>query len=152
MSNDKSAAPVTLRSGREPFEVALLTAITLYGIAATIAFDKFGVTTLKSFPEPWGRVFIAAFGAGALVALVGVLLNSLTGVLVERIGLWLVSGLGIAFALWSLGTVGARALAFVLLVLGVALASVVRLRQIHRQQKITSTAARLVMDEEEGEG
>ena len=138
-----------IRSGREPFEIALLTAVTLYGIAATIFFDKVSVTTLKSFPEPWGHIFIAAFGLGSGVALWGAIQASITGVLVEKVGLWFVSGLGSAFAIWSFGVNGIKALAFVILVLGVAAASTARLRQISVSNKLSTTQAGIVTDERE---
>lgn len=136
-----------IRSGREPFEIALLSAVTLYGIVATVFFDKVSVTTLKSFPEPWGHIFIAAFGLGAGVALWGAVQASITGILVEKVGLWFVAGLGSAFALWSFGVNGIRALAFVILVLGVATASAARLRQIHLSNRMSATQAGIVTDE-----
>lgn len=139
-----------ISTGREPFEVWALSAISLYGVAASISFDRFAVTTLRNFPAPAGQVFIGLFGLGALVALTGVLMGNVTGVLIERTGLWLVAGLGAAFAAWSAGTNGSRALAFVLLVLGVAIASGVRLRNIHRQQRRSTAAAKLATDEREG--
>lgn len=139
-----------IRSGREPFEIALLAAVTLYGIAATIFFDAVSVTTLRSFPVPWGRVFIAAFGLGSGIALWGAVQASITGILVEKAGLWLVAGLGSAFAIWSFGVNGIKALAFVILVLGVAGASAARLRQIHLSNKLSTVQAEIVTDERIG--
>lgn len=142
----------TLRSGREPFEVALLGAIALYGLVVTVAFDKVAVTTLRAFPEPFGRVFIILLALGALIAVIGVLMGNITGLLLEQVGLWWVSGLGLAFSIWSYGVNDARALGFIFLILGVAIASGVRLRQIYRQKKISTTAARLLTGDDERAG
>lgn len=136
-----------IRSGREPFEIALLSAIVLYGVLATIFFDQVSVTTLRSFPAPWGRLFIAAFGAGAAVALLGAVQPTITGILIEKMGLWSVAGLGSAFAIWSIGVNGVKALAFAVLILGVAAASAARLRQIYMANRASTTAAGIVTDE-----
>lgn len=136
-----------IRSGREPFEIALLSAVMLYGLTATIFFEQVSVTTLKSFPAPWGQLFIAVYGLGAGIALWGAIQASITGILVEKVGLWLVAGLGSAFAIWSFGVNGIRALAFVILVIGVAAASAARLRQIHVSNRLSTTQAGIVTDE-----
>ncbi len=131
-------------SGREPFEIALLSAISLYGLLAVVAYDKVAVTTLRSLPGPWGYIFIAASGAAALVALSGALMVSITGLLVEKIGLWAVSGLYGAFAIWSIGLNGARSTGFAVMLLGVALAALVRVWQINRSKRVSTTAAGLI--------
>lgn len=136
-------------SGREPFEIALLSAISLYGLIAVIAYDKVAVTTLRSLPAPWGYIFIAGSGAAALVALCGALMVSITGLLVEKIGLWAVGGLYGAFAVWSIGLNGARSLGFAVMLLGIALAALVRVWQINRSKKVSTRAASLV-DGDEG--
>ncbi|KJK44433.1 hypothetical protein UK23_29470 [Lentzea aerocolonigenes] len=131
-------------SGREPFQITVLAAVVLYGLAALVDFNRFATSTLRVFPDPWGRVFIAGFALSAFAALAGMIMGNVSGVLIERIGLWPLAGIGAWYGLWSLGVNGSRALGFAAFLFALAIASICRIWKIRRAKQLSGVAAELV--------
>jgi hypothetical protein len=121
-----------LSSGRNSFEVAILTACLLYGLVGLVIFDRVATTTIRLFPTPFGHLVLGALASGALVALVGVARGDVFGVLLERAGMLVLLGSGLAYGLWAIGSNGLRGFAFASFLFAVAAASAGRIWQIQR--------------------
>lgn len=119
-------------SGRNPFEIAILFACAMYGLTGLVAYDEVATSSLRTFPEFWGKVFLASLLLGASVALVGIARSTLVGLFQERSGLVVLIGACSSYALWALGANGPRGIGFALLMFSIAGASAARIREIHK--------------------
>lgn len=118
---------------RSPFEVMLTVAFGLYCVAGLIAFDRVATTVLRSYPEPWARVFLGLCLVTCVVTLVGVArANTAFGVLVERVGLVGLGTVCATYTVWAIGNSGLRGLAFGLLLGALAGSALWRAWQITR--------------------
>lgn len=121
---------------RNPFQILMIAAFGLYCIAGLIAFDRIATSTLRSFPQPWGMVFLAVAGLACSIALTGTIRSgSVRGVLLERAGLTGLAGVAAAYAVWGLAGNGLRGLAFALMLSAIAIASAWRIAQIEAARR-----------------
>lgn len=119
-------------SGRNPFEIAILMACTMYGLTGLLAYEQVATSSLRSFPEWAGKLFLGCLLVGGGVALVGIARASLVGLFQERSGLVVLIGACSGYALWALGSNGPRGIGFALLMFSIAGASAARIREIHK--------------------
>lgn len=127
---------VVIRSGREPFEVSLMSVCLAYGLVALIFYNKMAATSLRLYPAPGGMIFLGLLAIGAAVTLYGLFgpgWRTVHGVHIERAGLVMLTGLCASYAVWTPFSVGARGTGL-LLFLGIAVAipGGWRLWQIHQ--------------------
>lgn len=125
-----------VRSGRHPFQVALLGVSLVSGLAGLILrgpAPSAGVDRALGAISPW---FYAALFVSAALGLLGAFWRSRDirglqlGLQVERAGMPLLAGAAGCYSALSLIASGGRALVAVLLIGGIALAALVRTRQI----------------------
>ena len=122
-------------SDRSPYQVMLTSAFALYSLAGVLVFTS--VTSpgsvLRTFPEPWARVFLALGLVTCLVVLGGTALRDRArGLLIERAGLFGNGSVCIAYAFWSFGNSGLAALGFGLMLLALGGSAAWRVIQINR--------------------
>jgi hypothetical protein len=123
-------------SRRNPFQVLIISAFGLYCIAGLAAYDRVATATIRSFPIPWGMVFLGLSAVACSVALTGTIRGgTVHGILLERAGLTGLAGVSGAYALWGLGNGGWRSLAFCLLLVAIAAAAVWRVVQINAARR-----------------
>lgn len=132
---------IVIQSGRNPFQLSILAACAVYGIAALVAYDTLASNSVKALGPVSGHLFLALLGACALTALTGVIMHNLTGVFVERAGLIGLSLVCLAFAAISVITMGGPATGFALLMVAISVASVGRLAQIQAGRRRAARAA-----------
>lgn len=130
-----------IQSGRNPFQVAILAACTLYGLSALVAYDTLASTSIRALGSGQGHLFLALLGTCSGTALAGVAMHNLTGVFVERAGMIGLSLVGLAFAAISAITMGGPATGFVLLMVAISAASVGRIGQIQAGRRRARAAA-----------
>jgi len=124
---------VTISSARTPYQVFILGVFFVYGMASLFLYSRIATASLKAFPEPWGRAFVAGLTLGAALVLWAALRNDVhTIVRFERTGHVILAGFFSVYASWSIGTVGMAGTAFWLTLLGLAGASVWRFLQIRQ--------------------
>jgi hypothetical protein len=121
---------IEIRGGKSPHEVALLLACVLLGGVSVIAFDRVASASARALPIPWGLVMYAGLVVTALVALIGVFSRGVVGALTERIGLWSSTAWCLGYGVIIVANSGARGILFGGFMLSVAIAHVVRARQI----------------------
>lgn len=121
---------LVIPSGKNSFQLSILIALTLYGFAGVVAYDKVATTTIRAFPILFAVVFLGLLGFGAGLALYGIYRRDVRGVVLEQAGLCVVAGLSVAFAVWAVGLNGSRATAFAVMFFAVAAASAGRITEI----------------------
>jgi hypothetical protein len=124
---------VTISSARVPHQVFILGVFFLYGLASLSLYDRIATNSLRAFPEPWGRAFVAGLTLGAGMVLWAALRDDLYAIVrFERTGHVILAGFFSVFAAWSIGITGWTGTAFWGTLLGMAGSSVWRLLQIRR--------------------
>lgn len=119
-----------IQSGRNPFEVSILSACLLYGLTALFAYNEVSGTAIRAFGPLGGRMFVGLLAVGAALALFGIILHSVLGLFYERAGLIVVTGTCAAYGVVAIGQLGPRGIGFALLMAAFAVASGLRLLQI----------------------
>lgn len=131
-------ARASVRSGRHPFQVALLSVSLVSGLAGLVLTGpapSAGVDKALGSISPW---FYLALLVSASLGLLGGFWRSRdirslqVGLLIERAGMPLLAGAAGCYSALSLIASGGRALVAVLLIGGIAVAALVRTRQITR--------------------
>lgn len=117
---------------RNPYEVILLLVFAVQGVAGLVAPTRTSSNTLLTMPTSLLYVWHTALLVSGAVALAGVFAPGLTGHILERTGLTInllqLAGYGIVL----LGLFQWRALFFGAMCLGLAYASLWRIRQINK--------------------
>ena len=131
-------------SDRSPYQVMLTSAFGLYSLAGVLVFTS--VTSpgsvLRTFPEPWARVFLGLSFVTCMVVLGGLVMRDRArGLLVERSGLFGNGSVCAAYAVWSFGNSGLAALGFGLTLLALAGSATWRVCQINRAVSVARTSA-----------
>jgi hypothetical protein len=121
---------VILRSGRSPFELFLLAACVLSGLAGLIAPTSTSSALARLLPTWVVIAWSAGLVIGGAVAIAGVLMRGLTALLVERIGLVGLAGFSVLYSAVIVAEVGIRATFTALFVVAFAGACVGRFWQI----------------------
>jgi uncharacterized membrane protein len=122
--------------GRNWHEVYLLVLTILFAVTGWLTDSKEQIIT-ATFPA-WAQSFwYGGLAAGAVLALVGIALHTLTGLLVERAGLFALAGLCGAYGL-TFGALAGRvdpvhSVAITLLVFAFAAVNLARAGQIRRE-------------------
>lgn len=111
--------PVTLKSGGEPYEIGMLLACFLWGVAVLTGFNQRPPSSTRDLPM-WGvYLFFALLTCGSALALAGVVAERvfarLEGFYVERAAQCALVGLSMGYSVWSLSVLGRAAVGFVLL-------------------------------------
>jgi hypothetical protein len=81
-----------LRSGRNPFQLYLLAACVLSGLAGLFAPASESAVVARSLPGWAVMAWYSALVAGATVSIVGVLTRGVGSLLIERVGLAMLAG------------------------------------------------------------
>jgi hypothetical protein len=126
--------PVEVRSGDEPYQLAILGACAVWGVTGLVTLSRATTSTTSTIPL-WGAyVFFAFLSATCLVSLAGVayevLRRQLFGFYLERAGLIALVGLCVCYSIWAVVASGVRAASLVYLLGAVWIASSVRIRRI----------------------
>ena len=125
------------RAGRHPFQVALLAVSLASGLFGLLLPYPTSTNVVRAFGALY-PAFYAALTVAALLGLIGGFWRSTDaralqiGLQVERIGMMLLTGSAGAYAALTFVLSGVRALVAGLLIGGIALAAMVRARQITR--------------------
>lgn len=114
-----------------PYKWCVLAETVVFGILILVFFDRLTGATLKSFPEPSGRVFVAGLVFTAGLSLYGIIRRrTVRGVLYERAGQLGFGILLIGYAIWALILFGAPAFSFAGLILSRAVAAILTVVKI----------------------
>lgn len=133
---------VTISSARVPHQVFILGTFFLYGVATLFLYSRIATNSLRAFPEPWGRAFVAGLTLGAGLVLWAAIRDDVYSVLrYERTGHVVLAGFFSIYAAWSIGITGWGGTAFWGTLLGMAGASVWRFRQIGRFVRVAKKAS-----------
>lgn len=144
---------MTIPSARQPAHVLILSAFLLYGLATPFFYDQIVTNSIRQFPEPWGRAFIAVMSLGAAMYLWTAWRNTLHAIVrVERAAHWLLIALFLIYAMWSVDVNGARGAAFSIVLVALAGASVWRLLQIRTFRRAAAIQARERAEQERYDG
>lgn len=122
--------PLVITSGRQPFEVMLLVACVLSGIAGLFGAGSRTIEAVVT--PPWALMFHGVLAAAATLTLAGIFLHLPLNLLIERAGLLIMSWLLLTYtaALYGLAARQVGVAGAVIGAFGVA--SVVRAWQISR--------------------
>jgi hypothetical protein len=121
---------------RDPFKVGLLGASALSSPVMFWRFDWLSSGTLRSFPAPFGRLFLLWLFVSSVTALYGIVRQrTVRGVLWERAGMYGVGFLFLTYGVWAWVVFGGPATGFASLLIMVGVAAIVRIRQINRRRK-----------------
>ncbi|AHH98345.1 hypothetical protein [Kutzneria albida] len=131
---------VIVRSGRNPFEVFLLSAAVLSGGAGLLAQASWSPAVANTLPDGLVPVWYGGLVLGGVVSVVGVLLNGLVSLLVERVGLTLLGGFAVLYVSVVLVEAGWRGTLPALFVGAFAMACVGRFVTIGRDLKRAAAA------------
>lgn len=125
------------RGGRHPFQVALLVVSLASGLSGLLLPYPTSANVIRAFGALF-PVFYTVLAVAALLGLIGGFWRSSDaralqiGLQVERVGMMLLAGSAGAYAALTFIIVGARGLVAGMLIGGIALAAIVRARQITR--------------------
>jgi hypothetical protein len=120
---------------RDPFKTLILGMCFCYAPVALIWFNRIAGGTLRSFPHPFGHLFLVGLFFTTGMSLYGVVRQqSVRGVLWERAGMWGLAPLFFTYGLWAVSALGVTASGFASLLIALGLAAIVRVSQINRRQ------------------
>lgn len=123
---------VGIRTARQPHQVFILGVFLLYGLAAVPLYDRIATSSVRDFPEPWGRLLLAGLTVGSALVLFAAWRNNKDAVTrFERSGHYLLIILFTFYGGWSMLRNGLASAAFWGVLIGLAGASVWRLFQVH---------------------
>jgi hypothetical protein len=111
---DNHGGPLAVPREVEPFQVATLFLSLFYGVVASAWYEQVASTSIKLYPGPGGRIFLAGLVLGSLTALLGIRNKTLRGIRVERSGLLLLALWGSLYAVWTPFAIGWRGLGLIL--------------------------------------
>ena len=121
---------------RDPFKVFVLAVSAVVSPVMFVRFDQLAGPTLHTFPDPYGRVFLAWLFISAGTALYGVIRQrNVSGVLWERTGMYGVTFLFVTYGVWAAAVFGGPAFGFASLLISLGLAAIVRIRQINKRRR-----------------
>ena len=132
---------VILRSGRSPFELFLLGACVISGLAGLVAPTSTSSALAHLLPTWVVMAWSAGLVIGGVVSITGVLMRGLTALLVERIGLVGLAGFSVLYSAVIVAELGLRATFTALFIAAFAAACVGRFWQINRDLNQAETEA-----------
>lgn len=139
---------VTIRSGRNPFQLWMLSACVLSGIVGLLTPGANTNSAINRLLPGWETeawyISLALFG---LIGLIGSARNNL---LVERVGMAALSAVALLYAIGVVAAAGTRGAFAALLVAAFAAACVTRYVQINRDLRVLARAATRSLDPDGG--
>lgn len=126
---------ITFRSGRHPHEIGLLVMSLVIGLIGLAVEPASSPALSSSLSGPLLSYFFLVLILSAIASFVGALMNSITGLLWERAGMYPLSAMYVAYSMAVLMYGGLRGITSAMFGLAIAVASVVRIVQIHRDLK-----------------
>lgn len=114
-----------------PYKVCILAETALFSVFIFFFFDRLTGSTLKSFPTPWGHVFVAGLTLTAVLSLYGIARqHTARGVLYERAGQIGFGILLLVYAIWTAALFGTPAFTFVGMLLSRGIAAILTVIKI----------------------
>lgn len=98
---------------RDPYKVMFLVICCLFSLYALVRFNAAAGTTLRSFPKPFGYIFLVVLGSSSGLSLFGIIRNrTVHGILLERAGQIGVGVLFLTYGAWAYSLFGETATGF----------------------------------------
>ncbi len=114
-----------------PYKVCILTETVVFSALILAFFDRLTGSTLRSFPAPWGHVFVAGLTLTAALSLYGIARqHTARGVLYERAGQIGFGILLLVYAIWTATLFGTPAFTFVGMLLSRGIAAILTVIKI----------------------
>lgn len=128
---------VIIPSGRIPLRLLLMAAFVIYGAASAVSYNRVVTGAVRQFPEPWGRLFIAALAVGGACVLIAAWRNSVLSTLaLERSAMLLVGLMSLIYAGWSLYITGTNSIGFAVLLVAVGADCAWRVTEIEVARRV----------------
>lgn len=124
---------MTISSARTPERVLINSAFAVYAVAALFLYDRLATSTVRSFPEPGGRIMLALVALGCGAVLTAAVRNDVRSITtLERPGHILLTWMYLGYGCWNVVINGlfAPSMVFTLVLLAMSGVSAWRLAEI----------------------
>jgi hypothetical protein len=104
----RGGVPLLIRSGRNPFEVLMLSACVASGVVGLAEPQSASGVITAALPHWESVCWYGGLAAGGVVGIIGVFSRGVTSLLIERVGIVMLTFLTLAYSMAIITQVGLR--------------------------------------------
>lgn len=121
---------------RDPYKTMVTAGFCVVSVAMLARFDHMATGILLAFPRPWGHVLLGGIVIFSAISLYGIVnQRTVRGILWEKVGQFGLAGQYTIYSVWGFSVFGEKATGFAVILLTLAIAAILRVRQIERRKR-----------------